>query len=171
MTKRSLEVYVELWKFRKQLEKKYKWREYPHIFYNACSIVSELSLHHLYNRGIEEGTLGFISTYITPSTQFTQVHPEQNYVLEREYNHDLICDCEERIYYDLTRDQFFPFEEEKYRVVRETFEDVCRPMKIDSVRVRQLIREDELWDCLNHDLLKLNLRNHSQYLQIRLTQK
>ena len=170
MTKRSLEIYIELWKFRKELERKYKWRTYPHVFYNACSIVSELSLHYLYNRGIEEGTLGFVSTYIPPSPQFTKVHTEQNCLLEKKYNHDLICDCEERVYYDLTRDQFYPYDEENYRVVRESFEQVCRPVKVDSVRVRHLMREDNLWDCLNHDLLRLNLRNHLQYLQIQLIQ-
>ena len=160
MTKRSLEIYVELWRFRKELEERYEWRRNPHIFYNTCDVISELAIHKLHHRGILKESLQKIIIYVEPSNKFYDLHKER--VLcqgQRQANHVIVYDKKEKVGYDLTRDQFYPEYEFDYRVIREEYCQIAQNIFwVESVDNDYLPSEDILYNFLEEDVLPINKR-------------
>ena len=165
MTKREVALRKEVYSFRRSLEERFNWKNHPYCFYVTCNDVSNLLRYYLIINGFKGDMLITGEIYIQPSKQYEEFYHDDTYS-DMRYNHIVLIDLENNVYIDMTRDQFFPYKEDQYRVIREPKSQYTKYCEFD-VEYYDLTSEKALWKSLDTDLMKLNLQFQREYIEGR----
>lgn len=156
MTKREVALRKEVYSFRRSLEERFDWKNHPYCFYGTCYDVSGVLYYHLIEKGFEEKHFVFGGLYVQPSKQYDEFYSSCN---KKEDNHVVLIDLESKVYIDITRDQFFLYNERYYRVIIESVSDSITHYFSDifyeKTKYENWMRTDIHWNIVRH---------HSRYM-------
>ena len=160
MTKREVALRKEVYSFRRSLEERFNWKNHPYCFYGTCNDVSNLLRYYLINNGFKGDMLITGEIYIQPSKQYEEFYHADTYS-DMSYNHIVLIDLENNVYIDMTRDQFFLFNERYYRVIIEPSSDIIH--KLHDKIYPEIRYEEEVNECVRFNIR----RQHNHYLSCK----
>ena len=161
MILRETTLRKEVYAFRKQLEARFDWRNHPYCFHGTCYNVSNILRYYLVNKGFEGKHFVLGGVYVQPSKQYNEFYIADTYS-DKEYNHIVLVDLEGKLCIDITRDQFFPFNEKYYRVIIESLSN-----NITLLTKEKIYPEREYEEEMSESI-KFNIkRRHFNYISCK----